>query len=594
MSQLRDFATDDGDLPTTPHAQKQKSQRTSTDERSQELDACRQQGNACRERGDLIGAIANYDRVLQVEPADFEALNGLGITLAMQDKTLEAINVFDRAITAFPESAQAYHNLGVALATLERLSESIECFRNAIQRKPDYAEAYMSLGNALSALGDNQGAVGAYKESLRFSPNCVGALNGLGVALTALKRSAEATMALQQAIRLQSDFAGTYNNLGVAYTEEGRYSDAETAFENALRLNPNYAEAHTNLGNTFKEVGRLSEASTCYDIAIWLSPDLISARWNRALALLQAGDFQEGWHEYEWRHKRKGVSRNRRTEAKEWDGSSLNGQTILVQTEQGLGDVLQFIRYASMLKSRGATVVVESPPPLLRILSYCPAIDQVAPEGAKVKFDFSVPLMSLPRLFETRLDSIPADIPYLFPEDARVSHWRGEFDKISGYKIGIAWQGNPHHQWDRHRSLQLSIFRELGELAGVHLISLQRGPGTEQLDSLTFPVIDVLDRSLSDSDGIAETAAIVKCLDLVITVDTAVAHLAGAIGSPVWVVLSTMVDWRWMLNRDDTPWYPRMRLFRQSTRGDWKPVFRRLAEAVRNLSANRHVGSLHF
>jgi tetratricopeptide (TPR) repeat protein len=537
----------------------------------------------CRDRGGLQEAEECYRRALQIAPRDAESINGLGITLGQGGQTAEAIETFRHAISVAPDYAQVHHNLGVALVESGDLDAAITAFRDAIRIKPNYPEAFLSLGNAYAAQGDGDQAISTYRDSLQLRADSADALNGLGLALTGARRAAEATVFLRQAIRLRPEMTGAYNNLGLALADLGMYDRAEEVYEQSLRLDPQYAEAHVNLGNALKEQARLLEALACYDIALWLKPQSATARWNRSLALLQSGDFARGWLEYGSRHSRKGASGVRPFSQPAWDGSPLRGRRVLMYSEQGLGDVVHFIRYVLLLKEAGAYVIVEVPSPLARLLQTCTGVDHLVVEGQQLpEFDVHVSMMDLPRLFRTTLDSIPTGVPYVFPEPDRAARWRARLEGSDRFKVGIAWQGNPHHQWDRHRSVPLAQFGVLAAGESVQLVSLQRGPGTEQIDDVhsSFPLNELLDRSAPDDEGIADTAAIISELDLVVTVDTAVAHIAGAMGKPVWVVLSTMVDWRWMLDRDDSPWYPTMRLFRQERRGEWEPVFARVAREL--------------
>jgi len=342
-------------------------------------------------------------------------------------------------------------------------------------------------------------------------------------------------------------------------------------------LKPDYADAHSNLANALKEEGRTAEALTYYQIALWHQPDAPSVRWNRALTWLQAGNFEHGWPEYEWRWQRKQTPA-RPFRQPRWDGSPLHGRTILLYSEQGLGDTIQFVRYASMVKERGGRVVVECPGMLLDLFRSCSGIDQLVAEAQPLPdFDVQAPLMSLPALFRTTLETVPAEVPYLHADPNCIEKWRQRLTYDGTLKVGICWQGNPHHQWDRHRSIPLCYFAPLAEVPDVKLFSLQKWHGVEQLRELTgrLPIIE-----LSDAETFADTAAVMTLLDLIITADTSVAHLAGALGVPVWVALAKIADWRWLFDREDTPWYPTMRLFRQPTLGDWKTVFNCMAEEL--------------
>ena len=442
-------------------------------------------------------------------------------------------------------------------------------------------------------------AIESYRHAVRCRPGSAEALSGLGFALATAGRGGEAAIYLRQATRLKPDFAGAWNNLGLAEADAGRYADAEEAIDRALRLDPASADAHVNLGNVLKEQGRVAEALACYDVALWLRPNHPGTRWNRSLALLQRGDFGAGWQEYEARWDRGEPGTRRPVLAcPEWDGSPPAGRSMLLWCEQGLGDAVQFVRYAGLLKRAGAgRLTCWCPPPLLAVLATSPWLDAVAPEGRDPPAaDLHVPLMSLPRLFGTTLDAVPADVPYLRPDAGRVRHWRsvlaqrraadGPAAGAQARTVGIVWQGNPHHRWDRHRSVALAEFGPLAAVPGVRLVSLQRGPGVEQLrpgptGGKPVPVWDVLGATDDAPAAVADVLALAAAVDWVVAVDTLPAHLAGAAGLPVWVALSTMVDWRWLLCRPDTPWYPTMRLYRQDRRGEWEPVFERMARDLR-------------
>jgi hypothetical protein len=313
-----------------------------------------------------------------------------------------------------------------------------------------------------------------------------------------------------------------------------------------------------------------------------LKPDYPEAHANHAHACLQAGDWRRGWVEYEWRRKTKPCSPSRFSQPL-WSGESLAGKTILLHAEQGLGDTIQFVRYAPLVKRYDARVIVECQKPLLRLLAGCPGIDRLIGEGEELPaFDVQAPLMSLPAILNTTLENMPADVPYIFAAPELVARWRERLGSIEGFKIGISWQGNPRFPGDRFRSIPLRCFAALARLPGVRLISLQKGAGREQLVEVRddFPVVDLADELDEEAGPFMDRAAVMKNLDLVVTSDTAIAHLAGALGVPAWVALKFAADWRWLLDRSDSPWYPSMRLFRQQTRGDWSQVFARMADAL--------------
>ncbi len=321
-----------------------------------------------------------------------------------------------------------------------------------------------------------------------------------------------------------------------------------------------------------------------YQEALRHDPDYAEAHVNLAYFRFLLGNLEEGWPEYEWRWKRRDFTLPPFRQPL-WDGSNLEGRTVLIFAEQGLGDTIQFIRYAGLVKQRGGKVIVQCQRLLLRLLATCAGIDRLVPEGDEPPpFDLQAPLLNLPGIFRTTVASIPGNTPYLRADCVSSDHWQKQLRGMPGYKVGIAWQGNPDHALDRRRSLPLQSFAPLAELPRVRLVSLQKGPGREQLTEQgeRLGVLDLTDRL----EDFADTAALMSSLDLVITVDTAVAHLAGALHIPTWLVLPRIPDWRWLLERDDSPWYPSMRLFRQSTWGDWAGVIERLTEALRQVVAS--------
>jgi len=530
------------------------------------------------------------------DPANASLHASLGLFLAQQGKLTEAEAEFREALHRDPANPTVCNNLGVALSNQGRLDEAKTLFHTALQLRPDYVDAHRNLAGLLRALGQRQAALEHLWCALDKEPQAPETLNALGALLTEMRRGAEAIVFLQQALRLESYRADIYNNLGLALAEMGLFDQATEAYQNALRLEPLYAAAHGNLGSVLKEQGRSDEALACYDLALRLEPKASSIRWNRALVLLQEGDWARGWEEYEWRWQRP-HSPPRRFFRPIWDGSPLEGRTILLYAEQGLGDTIQFIRYASRLQAGGATVLFECPPPLVRIMAGCHGIDQVIAEG-QVLPDFAVqlPLMSLPRVLQTTLHTVPAQVPYLTVPSLDAQRWEARLGKAvpSGNKrIGLAWQGNPHHQWDRFRSVRLDALLPLAEIPGLQLVSMQRGPGREQIAPLNRLagrdiILDLLDHTVADHDGWADLAGMTSNLDLVLSVDTATAHLAGALGKPVWTLISSVADWRWMGQRVDSPWYPTMRLFRQNQLGNWASVVSKVAEALRCLLAGAH------
>jgi tetratricopeptide (TPR) repeat protein len=538
-------------------------------------------GLACMAQDKLKEAAEGFQRVLALTADHVDALTQLGIVYARQHRLPEAIAKFQRAIELKPDHAKAHNNLGVALTQLGRLDEGLNCYREAAKLQPDYAEAHFNLGIALADRKKNAEAIASYERALQARPDYPDVLYNLGLLLVQERRCGEGVVCLEQAVRLKPDNPEAHNNLSLALADLGRFDDAIASCDAALRLRPLDPKSHMNRGNALSSLGRIDEAVACYNFAIRLQPEYPNAHWNRSLALLAKGEYERGWAEYEWRWQR-GETKTRNFPEPRWDGSSLEGKTILLWCEQGLGDTLHFVRYASLLKERGATVWQECPAKLMPLLSTCRGVDRVLPEGTPLPpgFDCQAPLMSLPHLCGTTLSNVPADTPYLSTDPAQVEHWRKKLSDSPHFKIGVAWQGNPKHRFDQHRSFPLHWFRSLATLDGVELYSLQKGHGTEQLKTIRFPITDLGSRLDESGGAFQETAAVMRALDLVITCDTAMAHLAGALGVPVWMPLSIPADWRWLQDREDTPWYPTMRLFRQQQLGRWAPVFERMRHEV--------------
>jgi tetratricopeptide (TPR) repeat protein len=536
-------------------------------------------GSICRDLRKPAEAIEAFRLAVHLRPDDAEARAGLGLFLAGRRELAEAVVHLREAARLCPESAPARYNLGVALAESGELGQAEACFRDALRLNPNYAAAHNGLGNVLRDFGRFDEAVASYREALKHLPGRVDIYNNLGQALIEARRPDEAIDVLRQGLRLRPQVAG-HGYLGLALTELGYFTQAEVCYHEALRLNPGYAETHGGLGNAYRAQGRIEEALACYEVVLRQNPEDGTTRWNRALAWLQAGDYERGWAEYEWRWRRK-QARPRQLPQAVWDGSPLAGRTLLLHMEQGIGDMIQFIRYAPLVK--GGRVVVECPGSLVPLFASCPGIDRLVAEGdALPEYDVRLPLLSLPHRLGTTLATVPANVPYLAPPAERVERWRAAVVAVGGFKVGIVWQGNPLHPRDRHRSAPLAALAPLAKVPGVRLIRLQKGPGTEQLRAtgLGFPVVELAEE-LDAAGGFLDTAAVMKHLDLVVTVDTAAAHLAGALAVPVWLALSVVCDWRWMTKREDSPWYPTMRLFRQDRLGEWGPVFGRMADAVR-------------
>jgi hypothetical protein len=381
---------------------------------------------------------------------------------------------------------------------------------------------------------------------------------------------------------LSPENAIIHHNLGVALQEDLQLAEAKGHFQRAIELQPDYADAISSLASIFHEQGRSQEVIQLCRKAITLEPAHVNAHFHMALAQLRCGDFENGWSEYEWRWHT-GVIPDRKFHQPRWNGEPLAGKTILLHAEQGYGDTLQFIRYASFVKQWAQTVILECPARLLNLLNRSPNIDRLVAHGDPLPaFDVHAPLLSLPRILKTSLQSIPQNVPYLFADPALIEYWRERLQAISGFRIGINWHGRVGHGSFLSRDIPLASFVPLAQLPAVRLISLQRGPDLNENAAAqeTCPLID-LGSDLDVFHGpFMDSAAIMMNLDLVITSDTSIPHLAGGLGVPVWLALSAVSDWRWLQDRSDSPWYPTMRLFRQKQAGDWASVFAEMRKCL--------------
>jgi Flp pilus assembly protein TadD len=468
-----------------------------------------------------------------------------GIQLARQGRHDDAVSAYERAIAAEPGMAEAHYNLGVAHRARGRMDQAAECWRRAIQLRPDFIAAHNNLGSALLELGQIDQAIAAHRRALELDPRSLPALINLGNALRQAGRPDDAAQVYRGALALKPDDPMAHGNLGLALQDLGALDESEAEYRRALALRPDYADAHRNLG----------------------------------MLLLLKGRFAEGWAAYRWRWQTRWHPR-RKFPFPAWDGGDVAGKRVLLHAEQGLGDTIMFSRLAASLTARGARVTLEVQASLLRLLEGLRGVERIVPAGTPLEeFDLEAPLLDVPGLLGLDTGNIPAETPYLRARPERVARWRAMLDGRPGLKVGVVWQGNPKSIADLGRSPPLKAFAPLAELAGVRLIGLQKADGRDQLADL--PLVEDYGPQIDNGpDAFIDTAAIMQGMDLVITADTASAHLAGALGRPCWIVLKSVPDWRWMLERNDTPWYPTSLLFRQRRAGDWDELFRRVADAL--------------
>ncbi|MFQ5685373.1 MAG: tetratricopeptide repeat protein [Candidatus Scalindua sp.] len=539
-------------------------------------------GTSLQSQGNLSEAVVIYNRIIERKPEYVEGHINLGNVLQEQDKLDEAIECYNRAIEIKPDYAEAHYNLGNALRKKYKPHEAVSCFSKTIELKPEYAEAHSNLGSILQEQGKLDEAASYFSKAIELKPEYAEAHSNLGTVLQAQGKSHEAVARHRKAIELNPNHAEVHNNLGNMLQEQGKLEEAAEAYKMAIMLEPNHAKAHNNLGAARQEQGKYYEAMEYYKRAISLKPDYAEAHINRSFALLLTGNLEEGWPEYEWRSR----AINCTTQAFQqprWDGTPLNGRSILVHTEQGFGDTIQFVRYLPMVQAKGGHVILECQNSLFRLLKNNAGVYDVIERTPNCELlshiDVHVPLLSLPGIFGTTFDTIPSVTPYIVADPDLTTQWRTRLSHSNAYKVGIVWAGNPLHKYVYYkRSCSLADFAPLVDIPGLVFYSLQKGPGSVEANDPPkgMNIINLID----ELHDFTDTAAIISNLDLVISIDTSVAHLAGAIGKPVWNLLSFVPDWRWFLNRDDSPWYPGMRLFRQSRPNDWTEVFKQVKKAL--------------
>jgi tetratricopeptide (TPR) repeat protein len=518
-------------------------------------------GTVLRDNGKLDEAIASFNQAIQLKP-DAAAYNNLGTAMREKNRLEDAVAAYRQAISRNPRFAQAHNNLGNALKDLGQLTQAIAAYRRAIQLKPDYAGAYGNLSIALREHGEIEASIMAARRAIALRPDDAQAHSNLANSLTEHREFAEAITVARRAIELKPDLAKAHSILGSALANVGEIDQAIQCFLQALRIKPDDVDGHYNLGTALSAHisnalgGRIKfeQSIAALREAIQLKPDYAQAHWNLGLLLLLRGELEQGWPEYEWRWKNKQMARSPQFSQPRWNGDDLAGKTILLYAEQGFGDTIQFARYVPMVAARGGEVLLCVQPELCGMLSSLAGVGRIVPaDKAMPHFDLHYPLLSLPMLFGTTLQTIPAVEPYLTVDPVKAVRWRERLPTDNRRKIGLVWAGRAKPVADR--SLDPSLLKPLAEVEGTWFCSLQHG---EAPPPAGLALADWTDQMQDFSD----TAALISNLDLVITVDTAVAHLAGALGKRVWVMLRHVPDWRWLLDRTDSPWYPTMRLFR--------------------------------
>jgi tetratricopeptide (TPR) repeat protein len=536
-------------------------------------------------------ALASYDRALIHQPNYAQAYLGRSCALKLLGCTQDALVSVDFALRIRPDYSAAYLHRGNVLLKLKRLHEALSSYNRALEIKPDYAEAFSNRAIVFLGLKCALDALASCDRALEIRPKYAEAYCNRGDALCELGHFEAALTNYGQAIALRPDYAEAYSKRGVVLNELDQLDASLTDFDRAISLKPDYAEAHSNRGYLLTQRLQLDAAFASYDRALKIDDMFSAARYNRAISLLLAGEFAKGWLEYEWRGKndRESLADGKRIFSQPiWLGdSSIAGKTVLLHAEQGFGDTIQFCRYVPMIASLGARVLLEVQRPLLKLMASLDGVAQLMASGhALPDFDCHCPLMSLPLSFNTTLSSIPAEIPYLRSDAQKAALWEQKLGKKKNLRVGLVWRSGWHTndrnviRIQRNKSLPFELFEGLLTLPGFTFFSLQKdAAGGQARGAVEAGSLIDWTRELAD---FADNAAFIANLDLLISVDTSMAHLAAAMGKPTWILLPYSADWRWLLNRSDSPWYPTVRLYRQEILGDWDiPVQKIVSDLVK-------------
>ena len=547
---------------------------------------------ALHRQGRLREAEKNYTRVLKAAPDHFDALNLLGTIKAQLGRVGEAHRLLSAAVKLNPRAPQAWANLGQVLHQLKQDQDALGCFDKALALAPDDIGILNHRANALLSLGRPEEALAAFREILARVPQHPEARLNSGIAHAALGALDEAVAEFDHALTLVPGHPAAHFNRGVALYDLGRYADAVAAHDSALAAAPDHAGALLNRGRALAALNRFDDAIASYGKAHALRKDDADAHFMESLALLTLGDYRRGFEKYEWRWRRSGMDAQKSRGRPLWLGDyPLARKTVLLHAEQGFGDTIQFVRYVPMLAASGAKVVLEVQPELTALMARLEGAATVIARGAaSPPFDVHCPLGSLPLAFKTEPATVPADIPYLSADDAHLAKWSARIGALERPRIAIAWAGNPSHLNDRNRSIAFAKLAPLfppshpppqaGEgRVGASFVSIQRDVRSEDANALAGE--NRVTNVGAALENFADTAAVIALCDLVIAVDTAVAHLAGAMGRPLWMLLPFAPDWRWTLDGDTSPWYPTARLFRQTSLGDWDGVIARVGDELK-------------
>lgn len=528
--------------------------------------------------------------MLALEPRNFDALHFLGVIAYQLGRHAQAVELISQALSLNASYAPAHSNLGNALEALGELDRALASYRQALALQPDFADALVNLGALHAARRQFEDAAACYQRGLALAPERAAVHSNLGNVFRELGRLDDAVASYRRALALEPDFAEAHGNLGNVLSDQGKPDDAIASYRRALALKPDFADAHSNLGNALVQNGQLAEAEASCRQALRLKPDSPHGKFSYALLKLLQGDYASGLPLYESRFQEKALSKLYATlhtrscllqDFPRWQGEDASGRRLLVWTDQGLGDSLMMLRYLPKLKQRGVgKLMVYCEPALVRVVQAIAEVDQVISSTEPMpfgKFDCHCPILSLPLAFGTRVETLPSKVPYVFVPEALRQDWARKLSGVARPRIGLLWAGGALYPKNRLRSIRLERLAPVVATPGARFVSLQKGEEACQLRETGWPVLDRMD----ECQDLLDTAALIEQLDLVIGVDSAVTHLVGALGKPMWMMNRFESEWRWLLERDDSPWYPTLKIFRQPRPGDWDSVIQRVASALK-------------
>ena len=531
--------------------------------------------------GEINEAEKICKNIYRTDPGYSPALHLLGMVAYRLGLHDVAVNLMGAAVQIRPDIAFYHENLGNVFLSQDRIDESILCYRNALRLNPNFVQAYFHLSVALTKKDLLDEAIQSLVIALKLKPDYADALYQSGIILSQKDQPDEAIACFQKVLEIEPIRTEALFSLGAAFDAVNRENEAIDCYRKVLQIEPDHVYALNNLGLKLKKQGKIEQAMDTYRKAIEIRPDLAGPHWNLSHVSLLTGDFEAGWKEFEWRLKKDDWQKAnlRFCNVPLWKGESFSGKILFIHDEQGLGDTIQFVRYLPMVKALGGDIIFETRESLMGLFKNFAGIDRLLPHSADgllpADMDFYMPLLSLPAIFNTSLDTIPDTVPYLHADADKRRYWRERLPG-DGFKVGIVWAGGPKLRNDRNRSCRLRYFASLSDIGTVRLIGIQKGKAAEQVKDLCAG-IEVINHG-PELEDFTDTMGLIENLDLIISVDTAVAHLAGAMGKPVWLILPFSPDWRWFLNRSDSPWYPSMRIYRQKKKGDWASIFKQLGK----------------